>query len=1058
MISIGRFISSPKYGPAKIIGREGSSYKIEFFLSPWNRRQVVATLNRPEYLQLYEQTRVYVERNGNWNMGRISLCHKRDDGGYDYDVQYPNRQIRRHPEEDLYCRCWLAHDDPTTALALGGMETQYWHEHRQRLTGTLLAQRAACRGLSAILSSRIEFVPHQLDVVCRVLEDPMQRYLLADEVGMGKTVEAGLVIRQFLLSHSQGNVFVLVPPSIEDQWRQELEEKFLIEEFPNRVSVRPINSMGDLVQENIAFLVVDEAHHLVAESIPESLQRIAKLSQRILLLSATPSLGKPVVLLRLLKLLDPDCYAEVTLDDFSERVQKREELGIFLRGLRVDANPAILRQRLRRLPELFPDDSEVVRLGANVASTLEGGDILALRRSIRALRGYVADVHRIHHRLIRNRRRDAADWVFRPRGPVVKIGDEPDLGHVRMSWVDDSRQEAVFDVFEQWRIQMASSHAPGSPERIALTGSVVALFEAIGCGIDCLPNALSKVPTHFIDEVWRKNFTDAIQQTNSEKPRSEKIAIDLQRHINALRLTVSDRSPKLVIFGSDIQDLQACASALGHLIGNEKVLLASGIENGEGVANTFAFDNKLQALFCSRHEEEGLNLHFADALVHLDLPFSPSRVEQRIGRLDRFGRSRSPLEQRVIFPSVDEELNLWEAWFDVLAQAFYIFNEPIADVQFSLESITKELADSLLDQGATGLRNAISKVRVVLAQERERLDNQYALDLVLQEDDAVRDIFSALDDLEADELEIAEATKGWIADSLQLSCKGDFRRIFRFGWDEDRTLLPVWPWAALLRPGLAGSHTFLRRYALHGSHEKPPQLLRIGSCLIRAIEREYRWDDRGTAFSTWRQLLERGQEEWIAFKLCYVIEGRLPDALSSDERSSLQARLDGYLPPWRDVIYVDAELKPITDAEHISLLSKPYKGTETRGLDFNLSSRQEALFGFVDPTHFERLCYSIRDASEAWLREQDRFKSVVKEAYERGLLDIEHRRARLNQRRSNLSISGELEDSGLTRELELNQKILETLGDPVVKLDSIGVIVLSGRSPDEFLGAHSCPN
>lgn len=1051
---IGKFVADNVYGPAKVIGYEGDKHILEYFISPWNRKKVTVNLASVKPLRLFEQTRVYVEVNNNlWRMGRVILAHKKDNGWYDYDIQFPNKRIQRFSEEDLYCRCWLAHDDPTTTLALAGMETQYWHEHRQRFTATLLAQRSACRGLSAILSSHIEFLPHQLDVVRRILEDPLQRYLLADEVGMGKTIEAGVVIRQFLLSHSQGDVWVVVPSTLVKQWSQELEQKFLTDEFPGRVHICSANDMESLSTETIALLIVDEAHHLVANDIPETLQRLACSSSRVLLLSATPSLGKADVLLRLLKLLDPDCYTGIDSDVFSKRIEKREEIGIFLRGLRVDANPAILRQRLRRLPELFSDDYEALHLSESVSKALADDDKDALRRGIHALRSHIADVHRIHHRLIRTRRRDAADWVFRPRGPEIANACDPDLGHVYTTWVNDSRCKSFFDVFEQWRIQTSFCHSTMSPLRRDLANWVLALFDAFGCGVDCLSDVLARIPTQFLDADWRAAFTSALLQCTDEKTRSEQIAVDIQHHLTALQRSHQSKVPCIAIFGSDIRDLKSCANALANLIGAEKVLRAWDLhDDDQDIASRLKSDSKAQVLFCSQQEEEGLNLHFVDALVHLDIPFSPSRIEQRIGRLDRFGRKLDRLEQRIILPSLNKDSNLWEAWFDLLAQAFHIFNEPIADVQFSLDAITSELAEVLLDQGAGGLRSAADKVRLLLAQERERLDNQYALDQVLQEEDSAHGLFQALDDLEADELEIADATKGWVTNSLQLLCKGDHRRIFRFAWDQNQTLLPVWPWANLFQPGLTSSHTFLRRYTLLTTQESSsPKLLRIGSCLIRAIVREYSWDDRGTAFATWRQVLEPDQQEWLGFKLCYVIEARLPDKLSDDEKESLRARLDGYFPPWTDVLYVDAELNPVNDPIRLELLSLSYKGQDTKGHDFNLGNRQEALFRLIDPAHFERLCYSIRTASENWLREQLSFKKTVSRAYDRGVLDIEHRNRRLNQRRLIRSTSGELEDTGLAREIELNQKLIETLSNPIIRLDAIGAIVLSGRSPQEFI-------
>ena len=159
--------------------------------------------------------------------------------------------------------------------------------------------------------------------------------------------------------------------------------------------------------------------------------------------------------------------------------------------------------------------------------------------------------------------------------------------------------------------------------------------------------------------------------------------------------------------------------------------------------------------------------------------------------------------------------------------------------------------------------------------------------------------------------------------------------------------------------------------------------------------------------------------------MCYIKEIRLPDNLNEDEENSLRARLDAYLPPSCEVLYVDAALNLVTDETYIDQLAYPYSQANDKSWkDFNLGSRQDALFGLIDPLHFEKLCHSIRDTSEQRLREQPSFQSMVKEVYERGVLDIEHRNRRLTQRLSNITHSGEIEDSGLSRDIELNNKVL----------------------------------
>src|SRR5207248_8271269 len=107
------------------------------------------------------------------------------------------------------------------------------------------------------------YYPHQLAIVRRVLSDPIQRYLLADEVGLGKTIEAGMLIRQHLLDAGRtASVLVLVPSHLEDQWREELAEHFGAD-GEERIVVLPYESVTEEAparRRQPNFLVMDEAH------------------------------------------------------------------------------------------------------------------------------------------------------------------------------------------------------------------------------------------------------------------------------------------------------------------------------------------------------------------------------------------------------------------------------------------------------------------------------------------------------------------------------------------------------------------------------------------------------------------------------------------------------------------------------------------------------------------------------------------------------------------------------------------------------------------------------
>jgi ATP-dependent helicase HepA len=891
-------------------------------------------------------------------------------------------------------------------------------------------------------------VPHQIEVARRILEDPLQRYLLADEVGMGKTIEAGLVIRQFLLSQPEGEVWAIVPCTILSQWKRELERKFSIGDFPGRVRMFPSDCAAFPDHSMLRLLVVDEAHHLIANRIPKWLPAFAKHAERLLLLTATPSLARSDVLLRLLRLLDPDAYASVTEEAFTQRVAEREDLGIFLRGLRSDASSVLLRQRVRQLPERFPNDPTLLQLGAAIAEGLGANDQARLRSAIVGLRSHIADVYRIHQRLIRTRRSDAAVWVFRSRGTAVDATGEGDLGHVLQTWTEEPGADDLFDLFEQWRQELTTRYPRGARERSTVQGLVVRLFEAFGCGLTAFLQELACAADEFVGPEWRSAFADAYPRDPGEgaKERATQVAQAVAKSAQRLASRSPKRLPRIVLFGSNADDLSRCVSALRTALGHQAVLVAADFDvERDDVAAAFSTHGEAKVLVCSPREEEGLNLHFADLLVHLDLPFDPARIEQRIGRLDRFGRIQDRVDQRVVLPELtDDGLSPWDAWMDVLADGFHIFNAPVADVQFLLGELDAILADALLEGGATGLRAAIPVVRQRLFDERLRLDDQYALDRVIQEEEAANSFCDAIEVAEGDEEQLGRDAKAWFVGCLHFDLKGDLNRTFQVRWEQGYTLLPARPWAEVFGPGVVGRHTFSRRLAL--TDPEPVQLLRVGSLLYRAAERHLAWEDRGTAFATWRWIPDHEQQEWVAFKLCYVVQGRLAVEVTAAELQALRARLDGYLPPWLEVIYIDPALTLVTDPERLALLEQPYRAATNRGKDFNLSSRLQALYQVIDAAQFHDVCHAARDHAESWLRAQKHFQRAVSDAVERGRADLERRIHRLKLRTQAQLTEGQTE-SGLRREIELSELMLVALQEPEVHLDSIGAIVVSGRQP-----------
>src|SRR5439155_18919809 len=144
---------------------------------------------------------------------------------------------------------------PVATLSSLAHETPFLFERRSEWLGRYLRQVSLSRGLRGLISSKIELFPHQVEVVRRVLQDPVVRYLLADEVGLGKTIEAGVILRQLRLDAPGLRILVLVPRLLVSQWQDELARRFGLD----KLDVKPHEDIRVCDDDPPGMLVIDEA-------------------------------------------------------------------------------------------------------------------------------------------------------------------------------------------------------------------------------------------------------------------------------------------------------------------------------------------------------------------------------------------------------------------------------------------------------------------------------------------------------------------------------------------------------------------------------------------------------------------------------------------------------------------------------------------------------------------------------------------------------------------------------------------------------------------------------
>lgn len=1047
---IGKLVSIS--GRQAIVRLRHSAVKVEERTYP---------LSQIERGYLYPETRVFFEnpRTGELKVGRV-----RDflpTGSFiTYTIKFPNGEVLDLEESVLETRTLRPNPDPTDALAAGYSETQFFHDRRKAVQQVLIHARRHSGGLNGLLSASVKLLPHQVAVVWRILSDPIQRYLLADEVGMGKTIEAGAILRQVLMDDDTARVVVAAPTPLVRQWEHELRDKFHLDDFGDRWRVVPFTALEALSPEEFNTLVLDEAHHLVSPQNPlgisfEKLAQLAHSAQRLYMLTATPVLGDAEETLRLLHLLDKQMYPLDDLPNFRKKLERREQYGRILISLTPGLRGFPLSRVVKNLLATFPDD-EVV---AQYVGMLQRPDATqeAVDRTIRSLKRYLMETYRLHQRLIRSRRKDLEGWELLPREAEVRV--ETDL--------DADSLVVVASALEDWR-DAAQRYASEQGEAIeeALVQRYVALFEALGEGVDALGWALKAqledVLAHRLvsfpeDEQLLVKVQQVLRRVEGPESKYEALKEVLVRYQRVIKQPASG-AVKCVVFTTTRSVAEAIATYLGEVFGPEAVFsVLSGYtpEVVEQAVNDFREAERFSVLVCDRSGEEGLNLQFASAVIHFDVPLDPARLEQRIGRVDRFGRKELGVRQTLLVPT-DDEGAPWLAWYELLENGFALFSKSLSDVQFHLASIKAELARRLFRFGPDGLARSAEWVREALAQERDRLDAQYALDALAVADDDIAPRFSEF--AEGDAPENYQALDRWLVEALHFYKRPLSRNspdVFILDWNrEEPTLLPKWPWKDYFDPVLRKPHTYCREAATGADGIR---LVRPGSLLVSNVERILRWEDRGSSFATWRvdprwPAAERGP--WYGFSLTYIVEFDVERALDmlrvpADDamRMALRRRADALFRPWMQTVILDGYLEIVTDPLIQEILAAPYRAAERGGNDYNLGSRQEDLFRIIPREQFRELCYQVSKRAREIIRSSPEFQAHVDEGIRRAEADLAARKDFLRYRQERMAREDGRIDPSIAFELRVIDALLACVREPHIRLDAIGCFIVSDEPP-----------
>jgi ATP-dependent helicase HepA len=505
------------------------------------------------------------------------------------------------PEGELDSQVQL--NRPAERLFTGQIDDDSWFELRYQTLHHL--GRLAQSDLRGLTGARTSLIPHQLYIAHEVAGRHAPRVLLADEVGLGKTIEAGLILHQQLLTERARRVLIVVPESLLHQWLVEMLRRFNLsfsildeercsaivestgQDNPFHTEQLVLVTLESLMAQPLRcqqaidgewdLLVVDEAHHLQwapGNASPEYrlVQQLARVTRGVLLLTATPEqLGKHSHFARL-RLLDPDRFPDY--DAFVQEEQDYEPIARAVQALLADGT--LSAQSQATLQALLDEPAEQALLRAATRAT----DSEAARQAREQLVEWLLDRHGTGRVLFRNTRSAVRGFPGRSL-------------HTYPLPVPKAYSELL---------------ATAEPVDAAGTQQLLCpelLYQSLGSAND--------------------------QRWTIFDPRVTWLCEQLR----------TLRPDKVLVITASAETSMDLAEWLHSKKGIHAAVFHEGmsiIERDRAAAYFADMEFGTQVLICSEIGSEGRNFQFAHHLVLFDLPLNPDLLEQRIGRLDRIGQ------------------------------------------------------------------------------------------------------------------------------------------------------------------------------------------------------------------------------------------------------------------------------------------------------------------------------------------------------------------------------------------------------------------------------------
>jgi len=572
-------------------------------------------------------------------------------------------------------------------------------QYQSQYYAWLLTRRAAGDSVeslaSTLVDSQVDLNPHQVEAALFACRNPLSRgVLLADEVGLGKTIEAGLVISQ-RWAERRRKILIIVPANLRKQWHQELQDKFglqgLILEAKSYNAIRkqdrqnpflfasgPVicsyqfakSKADDLKSIDWDLVVLDEAHRLrnvyktsnvIAKTLREALSHVhAKV-----LLTATPLQNSLLELYGLVSFIDDRVFGD--LDSFRSQFSGREQAfnglrdrlaPICKRTLRKQVQPYVSYTARKAIIQEFTPSSEEQELSRLVADYLRRPNLKAMPEGQRQLISLVlwkllaSSSHAIAGAL--------ETMAKRLQGVLDETAEIPDLAEEL-----DEDYESLDETADEWNEQGSATAAPSRAERDAVAQEIEELRHFKELATNIRDNAKGKALLTALDRAFAElDRLGAAQKAIifTESKRTQEYLLSL--------LADTPYGDGIVLFNGTNSDQRAQAIYKDWLKRHEGTDRITGSKTADTRAALVEhFKERGKVMIATEAGAEGINLQFCSLVINYDLPWNPQRIEQRIGRCHRYGQKFDVVVVNFVDLSNEADKRVYE----LLSQKFQLF-------------------------------------------------------------------------------------------------------------------------------------------------------------------------------------------------------------------------------------------------------------------------------------------------------------------------------------------------------------------------------------------------